>query len=163
MEFKNPKYIPCRIVISWPLWNTYREKLERIVMRYPLIFRGFKVGSIHYDEKIGVLGSNEERIDVFGCKWHFPLKGLQGVVVKHPLSDWNNLKNFKLLDPEDGVPTESRGLIPWNKIYDNLEKSYKSGSPVIASMPHSFFFQRLYYLRGYTNLLKDFIKKPPQI
>jgi len=88
---------------------------------------------------------------------------LQGVVVKHPLSDWNNLKNFKLLDPEDGVPTESRGLIPWNKIYDNLEKSYKSGSLVIALMPHVFFFQRLYYLRGYTNLLKDFIKKPPQI
>jgi len=33
IEFKNPEYIPCRVAISWPLWNTYREKLERIVAR----------------------------------------------------------------------------------------------------------------------------------
>ncbi|MEM2794967.1 MAG: uroporphyrinogen decarboxylase family protein, partial [Thermofilaceae archaeon] len=46
---------------------------------------------------------------------------------------------------------------------ESMDQAREVGGPVVAGMPHGFFFQRLYYLRGFTNLLKDFVRKPPQI
>jgi len=163
VEFRNPEFIPCRIYVSWPVWNIYRDELEELASNHPLIFRGFKPGSITYKGEPRVLRSGKTLIDPFGCVWAFPIEGLQGQVVKHPLEDWSRLKEFKLPDPEKGVPVEGGGLTPWSRVYEELERAKDAGEPVIGSMPHGFFFQRLYYLRGFTNLMRDFIRKPAQI
>ncbi len=162
-SFQYPEYIPCRIGIAWPIWNTYREKVERVVARHPLIFRGFKPGSIKYGEKPGILRSNETRYDAFGCLWAFPIRGLQGIVVKHPLENWDQFRDFELPDPDAGIPGESGGMTPWETIYERMEKAKEEGELVVAGMPHGFFFQRLYYLRGFHNLLMDFVRRPPEI
>ena len=162
-EFKYPEYIPARISVFWPLWNTYREKLEKIASQYSLLFPGFKPGSITYDEKTGIITIDEYRYDAFGCLWHFTVKGYQGQVVKHPLDDWSKFKDYEFPDPENGLPTESGPPIPWEKVFEGMEKAREEGRLVVAGMPHGFFFQRLYYLRGFNNLLKDFIRKPPQL
>ncbi len=163
-NFDYPEYIPCRIGISWPVWNTYREKLVKLVKEYPLFFPGLDPSNIKYDEKVGVIHYEEVRVDPFGCVWKFSIKGLQGIVVKHPLDNWSKWKNYQFPDPDEGLPVEGgTKLIPWETIYENLEKAKERGDLVVAGMPHGFFFQRLYYLRGFTNLLMDFIKKPPQI
>jgi len=52
--------------------------------------------------------------------------------------------------------------VPWSKVFKELDKARTRGDLIVAYMPHGFFFQRLYYLRGFTNLLRDFIQKPPQ-
>lgn len=163
IEFKRPEFIPCRVSISWPVWNIYREKLEDLVLAHPLIFRGFKRGSIEYCSEPYISRSNRIFIDQFGCAWVFPIQGLQGQVVKHPLNDWSLFRNFRPPDPEDGLPVEGGALIPWSQVYESLEKTRETDEPLIGSMPHGFFFQRLYYLRGFTNLMKDFIRKPAQL
>lgn len=164
VEFREPEYIPCRITIMWPLWNTYREKLEEIVLKHPILFPGFKPGSVKYGDKPGVLRANRTIRDPFGCIWSFNIEGFQGQVVQHPLEKWENLKSYELPDPEKGVPVEgAEKPIPWDTIYSGLDRAREEGNLVVASMPHGFFFQRLYYLRGFTNLMKDFIQKPPQI
>jgi len=164
VEFRGPEYIPCRIGVMWPLWNTYRERLEEIALRHPLVFPGFKPGSVKYGEKPGILRANRTLVDPFGCVWSFNIEGFQGQVVHHPLKSWEDFKKYEMPDPEDGVPVEgAEKPVPWNAVFSSLDKARSEGNLVIAGMPHGFFFQRLYYLRGFTNLMRDFIQKPPQI
>jgi len=162
VDFRGPEYIPAHISVFWPLWNTYREKLEEIAIKYEMFF-GFKPGSIEYADKPGLIYIDEYRHDAFGCLWHFNIKGYQGQVVKHPLEDWSKFKDFVFPDPDEGVPVESNGLIPWEEVFEAMDKAKDEGRLVVAGMPHGFFFQRLYYLRGFKNLLSDFIRKPPEI
>lgn len=163
IEFRAPEFIPCRISVSWPVWNIYRDRLEELASEHPLVFRGFRRGSIEYRGEPRVLRSGRTLRDPFGCVWAFPIEGLQGQVVEHPLSDWSMFKGFRLPDPEEGVPVEGGGLIPWSRVYEGLERAREADEPVAGNMPHGFFFQRLYYLRGFTNLMKDFIRRPPQL
>ena len=164
VEFRGPEYIPCRIVIAWPLWNTYRDRLKELALKYPMAFYNFKPEDIEYDEKPGILRTERVIKDPFGCTWIFNIRGYQGQVVKHPLEDWRSFKEFKLPDPEEGIVHEgAEEPVPWSKVFEELDKARTRGDLVVAHMPHGFFFQRLYYLRGFTNLLKDFIQKPPQI
>lgn len=163
-DFNYPEYIPAVISVFWPLWNTYREKLEELAERYPMLFPGFKRGSIRYEKEPGIVYTNEEVVDPFGCVWRFNIKGYQGQVAKHPLEDWARWREYSLPDPDAGLPVEgARDLIPWERVYEWMEAAEEAGDPVVAPMPHGFFFQRLYYLRGFENLLRDFVLKPPQI
>ena len=163
-DFRYPEYIPAVISVFWPVWNTYREKLEEVAERYPMLFPGFKRATIKYEGEPGPVYTNELIEDPFGCVWRFNIKGYQGQVVKHPLEEWAKWREYSLPDPDAGLPVEgARDLIPWERVYEWMEVAEENGDPVVAPMPHGFFFQRLYYLRGFKNLLKDFVHKPPQI
>ncbi|MEM2960150.1 MAG: uroporphyrinogen decarboxylase family protein [Candidatus Bathyarchaeia archaeon] len=164
VEFRSPEYIPCRIIITWPIWNTYREKLEEIALRHSLVFPGFEPGSINYGLKPGVLRAEQTLTDPFGCTWSFNIEGYQGQVVKHPLERWENFKDYKFPDPEEGLPSEgSDKLTPWSVVFENIEKMRLKINLVNVHLMHGLLFQRLYYLRGFTNLMKDFVQRPPQI
>jgi len=163
VEFRYPERIPCFIDFLPAVWNIYHEKLMEIILRHPLIFRNFKPENVKYEERHGLLKSKRISKDSFGCVWAFLMDGLEGQVIKYPLESWEHFNDFKLPDPEDGLPTMSGGLIPWDKVYDGLEKAKSRGDLVVGHMPHSFFFQRPYYLRGFENLMKDFVKKPSQL
>lgn len=163
-DFAYPDYIPCVISVFWPVWNTYREKLEEIAERYQLLFPGFKRGAFKYEGEPGVPYIDETLVDPFGCVWRFNIKGYQGEVIKHPLEEWSKWRKYDFPDPDAGLPVEgSASLVPWEVVHEQMENAREAGALVVAPMPHGFFFQRLYYLRGFRNLLKDFILKPPQI
>lgn len=164
VEFRGPEYVPCRLLITWPVWNTYRGKLEKIALQHRLVFPEFKPGSIKYGVEKGVLMINRTLTDPFGCVWSFNIEGYQGQVIRHPLEDWNFFRDFRFPDPDSGLPAEgSDKITPWNMIYENLDRMKSEGSLIHASLMHGFFFQRLYYLRGFRNLMKDFVLKPPHI
>jgi len=164
VEFRRPEYIPCRIIVTWPVWNTYREKLEEIALNHPLVFPGFKIGSVRYGVKPGVLKVDRTLVDPFGCTWAFNIEGYQGQVIKHPLEKWENFKDYEFPNPEDGLPSEgSNSLTPWSTISELIEEMRSEGRLVQVSLMHGLFFQRLYYLRGFINLMRDFVQRPPQI
>jgi hypothetical protein len=176
-KFEDPDYIPCNIVPTWPIWNTYREKLEDIAKRYSILFPWYKPGAITFDwfrpysrieyhERPGIVHVDEYRYDAFGCLWRTKIKGYIGEVIKHPLDEWSKLKEFKLPDPEVGVPTESgdsKAIISWNEIFSSMEKARSEGELVVAWLPHGFLFQRLMYLRDYRNLILDFYRDEPRL
>ncbi|MEM2790365.1 MAG: uroporphyrinogen decarboxylase family protein [Thermofilaceae archaeon] len=163
-DFAYPEYVPCVISVFWPVWNTYRERLEEVAERYPLLFPGFKRGTLRYEGEPGIPYTDETLVDPFGCVWRFNVKGYQGQVVKHPLEDWNKWRSYRLPDPDEGLPVEgSAKLVPWETVYEQMERAREAGALVVAPMPHGFFFQRLYYLRGFRNLLRDFVVRPPQL
>mgnify|MGYP000020467905 CR=1 FL=1 len=100
-SFDYPEYIPCRISISWPVWNIHRDKLKGIVKGYPLFFPSYGLDSINYNKEPRVIRYSETKVDPFGCVWYFSIKGLKRIVVKHPLDDWNKLKEYEFEFPKD--------------------------------------------------------------
>ena len=162
IEMRYPKFIPCKVYFSQATWHKYRERLEDLALRYKRLFPGFKRGSIDFDN-FGVQRKGNVFVDSWGCVWAFAQDGLQGQVIKHPLSDWRNLDKLKVPDPDEGLPVEGGPSISWDVVEEQVRKAREVGGLAIVYMPHGFFFQRLYYLRGYVNLMVDFVRKSPQL
>jgi len=155
-------WIPCRLGIFPTTWSKYREKLEELLAKHSRLFPGFKKGSVDFSN-FGARVKGKEVSDAFGCLWRFNISGLQGQVVKHPLEDWAGLANYRLPDPEKGIVQEGGGIDTWDAVEERVERARSMDDIVVGSMPHGFFFQRLYYLRGFKNLMIDFVRNPSQL
>jgi len=155
-------WIPCRVGIFPTTWSKYRDKLEDLLARHPRLFPAFKKGSVDFNN-FGSRLKGREVLDDFGCLWRFNISGLQGQVVKHPLKDWSDFAHYSPPDPEKGIVQEGGGLDPWDAIEERIENARKMDDIIIGSMPHGFFFQRLYYLRGFENLMMDFMRNTSQL
>ncbi|MEM0024278.1 uroporphyrinogen decarboxylase family protein [Thermofilum sp.] len=160
IEFRSPTYIPCFVSIPLPTWRRHGEKLIRIVKKHRLLFPWFDENQLRSQKPAG---KPPVFRDEWGCVWKFTVDGLQGIVVKHPLSDWSRMKDFKPPDPEAGLPREGEPPIPWSEVEAFVEGFRGMGGLVVGFMPHGFFFLRLTYLRGYLNFLKDLVLEPPEL
>ncbi len=155
-------WIPCRLGVFPTAWNKYREKLEDLLAKHTRLFPDFKRGSVNFND-FGARVRGREVLDAFGCLWRFNISGLQGQVVKHPLEDWADLVHYSLPDPERGIVQEGGGVDPWDAIEERIDRARNTDDIVVGSMPHGFFFQRLYYLRGFENLMIDFVRNTGQL
>lgn len=164
-EMRKPEWIPCSVWIS-SLWPRYREKVEDLVLRHPAIFGEFRKGSRNFDD-LGHRRKDNIVTDEWGCVWRFLADGLQGQVIKHPLENWTALKSYEPPDPillnnmpEEGAPPS---LNSFGKARRDVEEAKRKGELAIGGCSHGFVFQRLYYLRGFNNLMKDFVLEPPEL
>ncbi len=147
------QWIPQNVSISAAYWQEAREELEEICLRHPILFPNFKKDQIDFDA--GKRSKEElEKVDKWGCKWEYDLDGLEGLVVSHPLEDWDKLDEYSA--PE--VPEVDM---------EELEKKFKlmedNDNLKMFSTPHGFFFMRLYYLRGYNNFMMDVAREDPRL
>ncbi|MBS7610450.1 hypothetical protein KEJ19_07860, partial [Candidatus Bathyarchaeota archaeon] len=165
-EFQGPEWIPCSVSISPPIWHIYREKLEEVILRHPSIFGNYRKGSVDFDD-FGIRRRGNVVEDEWGCLWSFPIDGLQGQVIRHPLGDWRALESYEPKDPIalNALPAEGYPLVPdsFEAARKALEEAKASRRLAVGSCPHGFVFQRLYYLRGFENLMKDLILGPPEL
>ncbi|MEM3415671.1 MAG: uroporphyrinogen decarboxylase family protein, partial [Thermoproteota archaeon] len=163
VDMKGCGWVPCRVGLFPSTWYKYKEKLEAIVINHNKLFPNFSKGSIKYSDPSSLFGirrAGNSFVDEWGCVWQFNIDGLQGQVIKHPLEDWNNLKNYSPPDPDKGIAPEGEPTISWEVIESSVENARRRGDVVTVGMPHGFFFMRLHYLRGFTNLMKDFVLEP---
>jgi len=165
VEMSGPEWIPCTVSLSKPMWHIYRERLEDLVLRHPVIFGDYKIGSVDFDD-FGIRREGNIFIDEWGCVWKFLKDGPQGQVVNHPLEDWEALKSYRPPDPiiigavpRPGAPPSPR----FEEAQRRVMNAKLNGRPAVGRCPHGFMFQRLYYLRGFKNLLIDFIREPPEL
>jgi uroporphyrinogen decarboxylase len=165
-EMKGPEWIPCTVSISPPLWHRYRERMEDVVLKHPAIFGEYRKGSRNFDD-FGIRHKGNTVTDEWGCEWRFLTDGLQGQVAKHPLEDWKTLDSYKPPDPlllnnvpEEGTPPS---LNSFDRAREDVEDAKMKGKLAVGYCPHGFMFQRLYYLRGFSNLMKDFVSEPPEL
>jgi len=163
IRMEKPEWIPCRVGFPMATWHKYREKLEELVLRHPRIFPHYKKGSIDFDN-FGLQRKGKPVPDEWGCIWNFLVDGLDGQVVEHPLRDWKDFDSFKPPNPE----ARKEGLYcsypsNWDEIKVNIEKAKKEGRITSGGVPHGFMFQRLYYLRGFNNLMMDFACEHPKL
>ena len=41
VEFRRPEWIPCEVEFMYTTWRKYKEKLEKIILKHPTIFREY--------------------------------------------------------------------------------------------------------------------------
>jgi hypothetical protein len=161
VEFRFPQWIPCQVVFAPLVWKTYREHLEKIVLDHPRIFTDYSVSDRDFfDEMPLVYRQGEYYRDNWGCLWYNTQEGLEGQVVGHPLEDWSALAAYKMPDP---LVSNERGEDPkdWQKIKHDLEKRRKEGKIAFGNAER--LFDRLYFLRGFENLMIDFAENRPEL
>lgn len=163
VELRNPEWIPCQITISLATWHQHKEKLGNLVLDHPLIFKDYKKGSINFDEFPPRQREGEYYWDNWGSLWYNVQAGIQGQVVKHPLADWKALDTYKMPDPlkeYDGTTGEYRNR-DWGRVKKRFEERRKKG--FLTQAFGGCLFDRLYYLRGFENLMIDFATDAPQV
>ena len=47
--FRGPEWVPCNVSISAASWLQWREEMEEVVARHPVLFPRFKKGRRDYD------------------------------------------------------------------------------------------------------------------
>jgi len=156
IEFKNPEWIPCTIGIS-PRYNSrFGKELEKIKEKYSIIWE--RDAGLHNSLVFQGIGPGWKKgyfTDSWGCVWHNDNEGLEGVVVGHPLSDWSSLKDYRPPDPLATRPNEfGGGVFDWGKIAQDIKEQKKNKNLVWGCGER--LFDRMYFLRGFTNLMMDF-------
>jgi uroporphyrinogen decarboxylase len=164
IEFKHPEWVPVLLSFSPATWKRYREELEAIVLRHPVVFRGYVKGSVDFDNAAKELArldpdgasfrmDGERYSDSWGCMWDCAQDGLGGQPFGHPLADWDKFDRFQ---PPDVLRTTRWGeqREPWEVMKGRLDEMRKKGRAAATRIP--CFFDRLHYLRGFENLLCDF-------
>jgi len=158
LEFRGPEWIPCGIGISPLTWHVHREKLEDVCLRHPLIFKNFKRGSVDFDNFPPVYRKGEYFRDNWGCVWYNAVGGIEGMVVEHPLADWSALDTYR---PPDPNRQSERGERDWDAIRKDVAERKKQGQLVVGDGER--LFDRLYFLRGFENLMVDIATDDPHL
>jgi len=133
VEFNYPEWIICQANLMPGTWKKHREKLEDIVIKHPRIFGPYKKGEKDFDELTRDYQKGEYT-DEWGCHWRNLEDGLVGIVVKGPLENWQALDSFKPPDPGEQT-----------------------------ALKHGFLFMRLFYLRGFENMILDMVNEDPRL
>jgi hypothetical protein len=159
VELRYPQWIPCRVIFSPLIWRVYREDLEKIVLAHPRLFPDYsRENADFYEEMPAVYRQGEYYRDNWGCLWYNVQEGLEGQVVEHPLADWRALDTYRLPDP---LRQTERGVRDWEEIKRTVEERRKRGLLIMGDGER--LFDRLYFLRGFENLMMDFVHEPPQL
>ena len=84
MKFERPEMIPVNVSLLPATWIKYREQLDALVRRHPVIFPGYS-GKASYDE----IGSGTyyagNHTDEWGCVWQNIHEGMEAIVTGHPV------------------------------------------------------------------------------
>ena len=144
-------WIPQNVVISQAYWHEAREDLEAIILRHPVLFPDFKPGQTNFDRGMGA-DHQYRKVDAWGCEWIYPIPGLDGQVVGHPLADWEALGSWS--PPQPKVEAERLQALADNRAQGKLA-SFGS--------EHGFLFMRLFYLRGFDNFVLDVASEDPRL
>ena len=158
LEFRGPEWIPCTVGFSPIAWHVHREALEDIVLSHPKLFPGFRKGQVDFDRfPPGYEGTYR---DNWGCLWYTPDsgKGLEGQVIESPLADWDALDSYR---PPDVETKTERGEMDWENARESMSRARKGGLPAVGSGER--LFDRLYFLRGFENLMVDIATDEPRL
>ncbi|MGQ9732569.1 MAG: uroporphyrinogen decarboxylase family protein [Candidatus Zipacnadales bacterium] len=161
-RFEGPEWMPCTVVISGATWNQLREELEEVCARHPTIFPGFERGRQDFSKLVfaNAYRANETFTDNWGCVWESAIDGIEGIVKEHPLADWSALETWS---PPDPMTQGDRGPVDWPRQLEEVRKAKAGGHLTRGGLPHGYLFMRLYYLRGFENLMLDIATEEPRL
>jgi uroporphyrinogen decarboxylase len=126
----------------------YGERLDELLRRYPSDFSdaGY-YGDTEYGPAAGV-----GHADAWGAVWTRVSDDYKGLVTVHPLADWSALERYRFPDPRQ-VGDFSRVI---ETVRTNPGRRY-------LLVDGDTLFQRMFYLRGFENLLIDLAERRPEV
>ena len=151
--------IPCCAAVSEGTWLEHGTALEDVIMRYPEVFGEYKPRE-DWDELEKRRRAPEPYTDRWGCRWEHVHSGISGQVAGHPLADWDAFADY---EPPDPMLDDSGEKIDWDAMRRNIEKTRAAGNVASYGFEHGFLFMRLYYLRGFENLMMDMAAEPERV
>ena len=158
VEFRHPDWIPCAVGLSLLTWHTHREEVERIVSEHPRLFPDHQPGSVDFDRFPPVYREGEYYRDNWGCLWYTPIGGLEGQVVESPLADWDAMDSY---GPPDFLTQGEREPRDWRRIESSIRDRREKGRLTMGDGER--LFDRLYFLRGFENLMIDIATEDPRL
>lgn len=160
--FDHPEWIPVNVSIMPATWMRYREAVEEIVLAHPRLFPGYVKGSRDFDATGGnPLYEEGDHTDCWGVVWRNIARGLDSYVAVHPLADWSA---FDTWTPPDPLRENSFERRDWALVARQLQEAKARGDIAIGGgLQHGFMWMRLFYLRGFENLMMDMAARDPRL
>lgn len=160
IRFQSPQWTPCRVSLLPATWMQHRHALEEIVLAHPLIFPGYEKGQRDFDAFENPLYEPGRRTDCWGTTWENIQSGMDSHPVEFPLQNWNALDHYSAPRPgEDDL----FGPYDWEKIRRQVQQAKEKGEFAVGIFPHGFMYMRLFYLRGFENLMIDLALQEPRL
>ncbi len=103
MQFDYPEYIPVAVSLLPATWIKYREALDELVARHPVIFGERAEEVRNYDEVHGRYRKGQY-IDEWGCVWSNIREGCDAIVTGHPVPTREAVHTLKPPPPGAGLP-----------------------------------------------------------
>jgi len=153
-----PEWIPTSVHILPATWHKCRKELERLVVAHPFAYGAYEPGSMDFDH-FQPRHRAGRFTDPWGCVWDNSEAGMMGVVVEHPLADWDAFDSFT---PPDSLRYHEFGEWPaWEDFAKRLDAYRRRDQAVPVGVNR--LFERLQWLRGYENLMIDFMTGEPKV
>ena len=164
--FDSPEWVPCGVYFLPATWIKHRDALEDLVLRHPRMFPGHRKGSVDFDQKTmgNPLYEAGRHTDCWGTVWNNIHRGLDSQVEVEPLADWADFEAWKQCLPDPMKDDQFGPRLPWDQAKRNMEEAKAQGALAQGGgLPHGFLFMRLYYLRGFENLMMDMATDDPRL
>jgi hypothetical protein len=159
--FDFPEWTPCRVGLLPATWMKYRQDLEELVLAHARIFPGYERGSKDFDGLDNPLYELGQHIDCWGTVWENVARGLDSFPAVYPLADWSALDDYV---PPDPLRDDMFGPRDWGQMRRSLDEAKRRGDLAIASgLWHGFMYMRLFFLRGFENLMIDLATEEPRL
>ncbi len=94
IAFDHPEYIPISVGLLPATWIKYREGLQALVDRHPIIFGDTKGRPRDFDA-VGGTYVEGTHVDIWGCTWSNVAHGMEAIVTGHPLPTRESVRAFK--------------------------------------------------------------------
>lgn len=173
IEYRHPAWIPCWVDVAPIAWKRYGNDLAKVFRDHPRLNPGFSADSIR-DFAAMPTGyrSGEIMTDKWGCRRLCLQDGIAGMPVSHPLADWSALATYRPPDPLAGSLDEvtqghwaflnGRSVpLTWPEAEVEFRARRARGELVLGDGEK--LLDRMYFLRGFENLMVDFATEPPQL
>jgi len=162
VRFQRPDWIPMIFHINPACWRHYdAAALEDLRAAHPRLFPEFQMAQVCKGASLAPWQeAGRPFTDPWGCVWKTTEDGICGAVVRHPLADWAAFETYRAPDPD-----RSDGMAPvdWAAVAAALRQAAAAGRLGEGGLPHGHTFLRLYYLRGYENLILDMADEAPPL
>jgi hypothetical protein len=103
MKFEGPEHIPVGIGLLPATWMKYREELDALVARHPVIF-GERKKDRDYDEVWKGTYVEGEHTDAWGCVWTNVETGMEAIVTRHPVPTREAVRTLQAPKEDIGTP-----------------------------------------------------------
>lgn len=159
--FDTPEWTPCRVALLPATWIKYRQELEALVLAHPRIFPDYEPGAQDVDHIDNPLYEVGRHIDCWGVVWENVERGLDSIPVAHPLEDWSAWDRYV---PPDPLRDDAFGARDWEQVRRSLAEAKRCGDLATGGgLAHGFMYMKLFYLRGFENLMLDLATDDPRL
>ena len=104
IERRHPERIPVEVGILPSAWMKYRNALDELVRRHPLLFGAEGSGPRDYDAVWGERYTEGDHLDAWGCVWSNVKRGSDAIVTRHPVPTREAVRSLRIPEVDEGLP-----------------------------------------------------------